>query len=247
MMIAPIIHKMLRREDLQRLVDEIALTDPKAAYPAARQLEAGRVDSLLDSKVALEAVRGRGGAPAPLPLPLLWYVPVRAALRERGETDIELADYTASLPLAFLLSRAGSRTVRVDGTIVAWTKAIHSLPRGTVAQAERAAFCGALALWWTGIFPERVSRRSRGEGMIRAYVDFAASALDLAARILSTIAPRPAALYSAAAERAHVLRDALHDAGGDYLGRDAHTASGRLQRYLTRLEPALSNPGHRSS
>ncbi len=72
MMIAPIIHKMLRREDLQRLVDEIALTDPKEAYPAARQLEEGMVDTLLDSKVALEAVRGRGGAPAPLPLPLLW-------------------------------------------------------------------------------------------------------------------------------------------------------------------------------
>ena len=83
--------------------------------------------------------------------------------------------------------------------------------------------------------------------MIRAYVDFAASALGLAARILSTIAPRPAALYSAAAERAHVLRDVLHEVGLDYLGSDAHTAGGRLQRYLARLEPALSNPGHRSS
>ena len=59
-MIAPMIHKMLRREDLLRLVDEIAITDPQEAYPAAQKLEAGRVDSLLDSPAALEAVRGRG-------------------------------------------------------------------------------------------------------------------------------------------------------------------------------------------
>ena len=58
-MIAPMIHKMLRREDLLRLVDEIAITDPREAYPAAQKLEAGKVDALLDSAVALEAVRGR--------------------------------------------------------------------------------------------------------------------------------------------------------------------------------------------
>ncbi len=124
-MIAPMIHKMLHREDLKRLVDEIAITDPREAYPAAQKLEAGKVDSLLDSEVALEAVRGRGGAPAALPLTLLWYVPIRAALRERGEHDIELADYTATLPLAFLSSGGGRTLARGDGTLASWTRAIR--------------------------------------------------------------------------------------------------------------------------
>jgi hypothetical protein len=243
MMIAPMIHKMLRREDLKRLVDEIAITDPQEAYPAERKLEAGKVDALLDSEVALQAVRGRGGAPGSLPLTLLWYVPVRAALRQRGERNIELADYTASLPVAFLSARAGNRLAGGDSTLAAWTSAIHALPRATVAQGERAAYCGALALWWTGVFPERVSRRAQGGGMIRAYVDFAAGALDLAARTLWKIAPKPAALYAAAAERTSILRDALHDVGRDYLGRDAHTPEGRLQRYLERLTPDTQEQG----
>ncbi len=240
MMIAPMIHKMLRREDLLRLVDEIAITDPQEAYPAAQKLEAGKVDSLLDSKVALEAVRGRGGAPASLPLTLLWYVPIRAALRERGEHDIQLADYTATLPLAFLTSSSGRTVARGEGTLASWTRAIRSLPRHSVAQGDRAAYCGALALWWTGLFPEWVGRRSQGQGMIRAYVDFAAGALELAARTLGAAAPKSADLYSAAADRAHVLHEALHDVGRDYVGPDAHSSDGRLTRYLARLQPTSS-------
>lgn len=247
MMIAPMIHQMLRREDLLRLVDEIAATDPRAAYPAARQLEAGKVDTLLDSRVALDAVRGRGGAPAALPLTLLWYIPVRAALRERGERDIDLADYTATLPLLFVAARETKRVAKGEGTLAAWTRAIRSVPHNTVVQGERAAYCGALAIWWSGIFPEWVTRRSQGHGIIRAYLDFAAGALHLAAQSLRGVAPQPAALYSAAAQRAGTLRDVLYDVGRDYLGRDAHTPEGRLRRYLSRLQPSEPGPDHRSS
>jgi hypothetical protein len=247
MMIAPMIHKLLRREDLLRLVDEIAATDPRAAYPAARQLEAGRVDALLDSRVALDAVRGRGGAPAALPLTLLWYIPVRAALRERGERDIALADYTATLPLAFVAAGATKRVAKGEGTLAAWTRAIRSFPHNTVAQGEHAAYCGALAIWWTGIFPEWVTRRAQGRGIIRAYLDFAAGALDLAAQSLRGVAPHPAALYAAAARRAGVLRDVLYDVGRDYVGRDAHSAEGRLHRYLSRLQPSEPEQDHHTS
>ena len=242
MMIAPMIHRMLRREDLLRLVDEIACTDPAEAYPAARALEAGKVDKLLDSPVALEAIRGRGGAPAALPLTLLWYVPVRAALCERGERDIDLADYTASLPLAFLTTRAHRRGARGEATLTTWRRSVHSLPRDSVAQGEHAAYCGALALWWAGVFPDFVGRRGMGVGMIRAYVDFAAGMLDVAARTLGAAAPRHAAIYGSASRRTGVLQEALHDAGRDYIGKHAHSASSRLERYLARLKPAHSDP-----
>ncbi|MCZ6918615.1 MAG: hypothetical protein O7I93_17710 [Gemmatimonadetes bacterium] len=238
MMITPMIHNMLRREDLVRLVDEIASTDPSEAYPAARKLEAGKVDSLLDSPVALAAVRGRGGAPAPLPLALLWYVPIRATLRDRGIGNIDLADFTATLPVAFLFAKATRRVARSDATLAAWREEIHSLPAGTVAQGERAAYCGALALWWAGVFPERVSRRGLGPNMIRAYVDFASGAFDLAARNLQRAVPRAAEVYAGAAARATVLRYALQDTSRDYLGPDAHSTAGRLDRFLARLPPS---------
>ena len=81
-MILPTVHRSLQRGDLARLVAEIARGAPDAAGPAVEALETGDVDALLDQSAALDAVRGFGGAPAPLPLTLLWYVPVRAALRE---------------------------------------------------------------------------------------------------------------------------------------------------------------------
>ena len=103
-MIAPLIHRVLTREDLARLVAEIGRLDRAEARAAAEAVEAGAVDAVLDSPAALEAVRGQGGAPAAVPLSILWYVPVRAALRARGVSDVELADYAATLPVVFATS-----------------------------------------------------------------------------------------------------------------------------------------------
>ena len=245
MMISPMIHKMLRREDLRRLVTEIASTDPTEAYSAAKALESGKVHMLLDSPIALEAVLGRGGAPAPLPLALLWYVPIRAALCKRGERDIDLADYTASLALVFLPSQANRRIAHGENTIAAWRRSLDALPADSVARGEQAAYCGSLALWWAGLFPRWVARGAHGTGMIAAYVDFATRAFTVAARTLQRAAPNTAGVYAAAAGRAALLREALDEAGREYLGREAHTADGRLERYLARLKPT-THPNNRS-
>src|SRR6266481_1361302 len=82
-MIRPMIHRQLTRGDLACLVDEIARMDVSEGREADEALQAGAVDTVLDSPAALEAVLGRGGAPAPLPLTLLWYIPIRAQLRTR--------------------------------------------------------------------------------------------------------------------------------------------------------------------
>src|SRR2546425_6669112 len=113
-MITPVIHRLLTRSDLGRLVDEIARLDVEEGRNAEQALQGGDVDAVLDSPAALEAVRGRGGAPAPLPLTLLWYVPIRAELRVRGVTDIQLADYPATLPAVFATSRAPRVVARGD-------------------------------------------------------------------------------------------------------------------------------------
>src|SRR5207237_8082825 len=107
-MIRPIIHRQLTRGDLACLVEEIARMDVAEGREAETALQAGAVDTVLDSPAALEAVLGRGGAPAPLPLTLLWYIPIRAQLRLRGITDIVLADYAATLPVVFATSHPGT-------------------------------------------------------------------------------------------------------------------------------------------
>ena len=230
-MIAPLIHRVLTREDLARLVAEIGRLDQAEARAAEERVQAGEVDAVLDSPLALEAVRGRGGAPAAVPLPLLWYIPVRAALRARGVADVELADYAATLPVVFATWRAVRTVARGETGIGLWWHYVTSLPDGTVAQAEGAADVAALALWWAGCFPEWVMRRAAGRGMVRAYVTFAAQALALAARILGPHGP----FYARAADSTEAVHAALADARRDYLGRDVHSADSRLERFLGRL------------
>src|SRR5712691_9886205 len=64
-MIRPIIHRQLTRGDLACLVDEIARMDVSEGREADQALQAGAVDTVLDSPTALEAVLGRGGRGRP--------------------------------------------------------------------------------------------------------------------------------------------------------------------------------------
>ncbi len=235
-MIRPIIHRQLTRGDLACLVDEIARMDVAEGREADQALQAGAVDTVLDSPAALEAVLGRGGAPAPLPLTLLWYVPIRAQLRTRGVTDILLADYAATLPVVFATSRSQRAIARGEDGMAEWWRFVVALPQGTVAQAEAAADAAALALWWAGCFPEWVERGAGGgHGMVRAYVTFAGRMLALAADLLEASAPEEASLLARAADARTELHAALAEARVDYIGDDTHSSESRLNRFLKRL------------
>ncbi|HTI04192.1 MAG TPA: hypothetical protein VL549_02685 [Gemmatimonadales bacterium] len=234
-MIRPIIHRQLTRGDLACLVDEIARMDVSEGREADQALQAGAVDTVLDSPAALEAVLGRGGAPAPLPLTLLWYVPIRAQLRQRGVSDILLADYAATLPVVFAESQSQRAIAQGEDGMAEWWRYVSGLPRGTVAQAEAAADSAALALWWSGCFPEWVERGGSGRGMVRAYVTFAGRMLALAADLLESSAPEEAALCARAAEARIELHAALAEARVDYIGDETHSSESRLNRFLRRL------------
>jgi hypothetical protein len=231
-MIVPMIHRNLRREDLVCLVAEIAAADPLSAREAAHKLECGQIDLLLDLPGALRAVRGRGGTPGALPLPILWYVPVRALLRGRGEENITIADFTATIPVAFVSSRSARRFGLGEPALTTWTRTLTSLPTGSVAQAQRAAYCAALAIWWAGCFPERVNR-SGGAGMLRAYIDFAAGAFERAARILHAKSPDTSSVYADASDKAEIICTTLRSARENYLGKDK--ADAELKRLLKGL------------
>ena len=238
-MIRPIIHRKLTRGDLACLVHEIARMDVSEGREADQALQAGAVDTVLDSPAALEAVLGRGGAPAPLPLTLLWYIPIRAELRHRGVTDILLADYAATLPVVFAEAQSQRAIAQGENGMAEWWRYVSGLPHGTVAQAEAAADSAALALWWSGCFPEWVERGSSGGegggGMVRASVTFAGRMLALAADLLEAKAPEEAALFARAAEARTELHAALAEARADYIGEDPHSSESRLKRFLRRL------------
>lgn len=235
-MIRPLIHRQLTRGDLACLVDEIARMDVSEGREADEALQAGAVDTVLDSPAALEAVLGRGGAPAPLPLTLLWYIPIRAELRTRGVTDILLADYAATLPVVFATSRSQQAIAKGENGMAEWWRYVAALPQGTVAQAEAAADAAAVALWWAGCFPEWVERGGAGQGTVRAYVTFAGRMLALAADLLEASAPEEASLCARAAEARIELHAALIEARVEYIGDDPHSSESRLNRFLRRLE-----------
>src|SRR5258706_7296973 len=188
-MIRPLIHRQLTRGDLACLVDEIARMDVSEGREADEALQAGAVDTVLDSPAALEAVLGRGGAPAPLPLTLLWSTPIRAQLRPPGVTEILLADYAATLPVVFATSQSQHAIAKGENGMAEWWRYVAALPQGTVAQAEAAADAAAVALWWAGCFPEWVERGGASQGTVRAYVTVAGRMLALAADLLEASAP----------------------------------------------------------
>ena len=64
-MTAPMIHHVIQRDDLARLATELCAADPADRDEIVRALHSGEIDTLLDSPLALEIVRGSGGPPAP--------------------------------------------------------------------------------------------------------------------------------------------------------------------------------------
>jgi len=236
MIISPSIRSSLTRDDLHRLIAEVGTADRDQAYHFAELVSEGDIDSVLDAPITLDIIRGIGGAPAPLPLQLLWYVPVRAALKSAGFVSRTLADLTASVPVAFYSSRQSKQMGGRDVGLAAWNRFISSMPRGTVARGEAAANCAAHALWLSGIFPEWVSRKNQGPGAIRAYIDFAAGAFGVAATSLRRVSPDSAALFKRASSAAHSMHTALRSTAVDYIGRNAHKPELRLERFLDRLK-----------
>ena len=236
-MFVPMIHHWIGRDDMACVLREIAAVNPQAAEQAAVMLQRGDVDAVLDLPVTLDVVRGLGGRPAPLPLSILWYVPVRAALRERGESNVRFADFTATIPVAFHSMRSIREAQPGESGLEGWMRSITSLPRYSLVRAKRSAQLAAMALWWVGCYPERVQHLG-GVGMLRAYVDFAAGAFADAAGTLCQRAPDAADIYRQVSARAALVSAALTEVKRDYLGAQAHDQSRRLDRFLTRLRPA---------
>src|SRR5258706_15125 len=79
-MITPLIHRVLTREDLARLVAEIGRVDQAEARAAEQAVQAGGMGLVRVATGAVEAGPGAGARPPPLPPDILREVALRPRL-----------------------------------------------------------------------------------------------------------------------------------------------------------------------
>lgn len=176
--------------------------DESEAQAEARLAREGLDDVLDDPRVLNELLAGDGGAGDGPPLALLLYVAARHALLEGGVDDRVLSDYVAALLVDYGRGERGP-CVEDDGCR-------HSYLTDLLAQIQASsghrefllqAHMGDVALWLTGVFPDRVTMRVQRRGA--PGMDYFQS--------LGAAGYRAAARSRVAA--AHGLDDVLHRCG----------------------------------
>jgi hypothetical protein len=163
-MILPTIRASFGRRDALHLVDLIGRGDPALRAAARERLEEEGVDSLLDDPRVLNALLTDPEVAAPPAL--IFYVLVRQTLLEQGVDDTGLADFAASLVVAFGRARRAYRiSDRDEEEFHYLVDMVAHLDRA----GERRAFLlrshlGDFSLWLAGLFPDFLEARSRRRG-----------------------------------------------------------------------------------
>jgi hypothetical protein len=170
-MILPTIRASLTRSDALHLVDLLGREDPDLRRAARARLEEHGVDALLDDPRVRNAlltdpdVRVSPG--------IIFFVLVRQALLEGGVDDPEIADFVASLVLAFGRARAAYRPSEEDDAEYFYL--VDLLAQLRDADARRAfllrSHLGNFSLWLAGLFPDYLDTRRRRGGPSLDYFD----------------------------------------------------------------------------
>ena len=163
-MILPTVRASFGRRDALHLVDLLARHDPELRESARLRLEEQGPDSLLDDPRIRSALLTDPDVQAPPAL--VFYVLVRQALLEGGVDSTSVADFVASVVLAF------ARTERAYRISEESTEEFHYLvdmvEQLRTAEARRAflirAHLGNYALWLAGLFPDYVEARVKRRG-----------------------------------------------------------------------------------
>ena len=213
-MILANVRQHLTRDDAQLALRLIARGSSDAIEEAETVLREQGIDALLDDPRLLSGMMGsRQGAHTSLPL--FAYVVVRHALREVGEGDRVLADYVASVLLHFGLGNRATRVAASDDetytTLAELAGAAESgdLQRSLLVRAH----LGNYALWMCGVFPDYIEARRwrRGGPDLEYYQEMGRRGFALAADHRLAAKHGLATLFTAAAERFPILRQALNN------------------------------------
>lgn len=233
-MILPNVRASLGPEDLDWIVDLVAsVHDRSRSYAEQRLVEEG-TDAILDDPRVLNAILSTRSI-SPVRAPVTFYVLIRQAMLESGLDDRVLADYLAALLLDFGGLRPGSEDRSETEQFFYLVDVIAALE---TAGGRRAfmlrAYLGEMALWMTGMFPDRVGARvqRRGAPGMRYYEEVGAAGYRLAASSEDAAAQGLDDIFQQCARLFPLLRVTLNRVSDRYLFPRATPSTERLLRQL---------------
>jgi hypothetical protein len=163
-MIVPNVRETFGRSEAALLIWLLSRgSEPDRDRLEGRLREEG-LDAMLDDPRTFNAIMaGREFSSASSEL--VFYVLVRHALLEEGIVDLQLADYIASLLLAF--GRSG-RAFRVAGSEQEFHHLVDIVAAADHSDDRQAfllrAHLGEFALWLSGLFPDHIAARVQRRG-----------------------------------------------------------------------------------
>ena len=163
-MILPTIRASFGRRDALHLVDLLARHDPDLRDAARSRLEEYGPDSLLDDPRVRNALLTDPDVQAPPSL--VFYVLVRQALLEGGIDSVAIADFVASVVVAFTRTERAYRIS--EETEEEFHYLVDMIEQLRTAEERRAfllrAHMGNYSLWLAGLFPDYLEARVRRRG-----------------------------------------------------------------------------------
>jgi hypothetical protein len=236
-MILPRIRASFDRKDAVSLVELLGRDDPGLRDAARARLDEEGLDALLDDPRILNALLT--AEEVPVGPSLVFYVLVRQSLLEAGVRDPVIADFLATLVLAF---GSGNRAYRISEES---PEEFHYLVDlvGRMGQAgadSQDAFLlrshmGNYALWLTGLFPDFVQSRVRRRGAppIRYYEQMGSSGYRAAAGTIQARSLGVEELFLGAARDFARMRTALNRLSDRHMWKGRGDPVGRLLREVT--------------
>lgn len=164
-MILPNVRASFGRDEARLLVSALGRDDPAGERRWESVLGERGIDPLLDDPATLEAII-QGPNISTFPLRIVLYVLLRQSLLSGGIESRVLADYLASLVLAFGVGNRFTRIAEYDDEEYRYL--VDILEDLEEASGPRAFFLrahlGNLALWLSGLFPDYITARMNRAG-----------------------------------------------------------------------------------
>ncbi len=241
-MIFPHLRSSFGRPEASLLLTLLA-PDAEAREREETRIREEGIDALLDDPRTLNALlAGKGLATAPAPL--VFYLLVRHALLEDGINNPVVADYLAALLLEFGRERRAYRMSADEAREYEYLVDIVDTlteARGRDAFLLR-AHLGNFSLWFSGLFPDRITARvhRRGAPGLRYYEEMGATGYRLAAYSADAEACGLDHLYQTFALNFPALRIALNRIADRYL---FPSAGDPVDRLLRQVKDGFHHPG----
>jgi hypothetical protein len=231
----------LTRNDAQLALRLIARGSDAELAQAEGTLREQGIDALLDDPRLVSSLLRHPQA-AHASLPLFFYVLVRHALREVGESDRGVADYAAAILIHFSAKQRARQVAEHDDQL--YDTLSDLLADVDVGDANRSflvrAHLGNYALWLSGVFPDFIEKRRwrRGGPDLEYFEELGRRGFELAAQHRLAARYGLQETFGIFADRFSRLRLALNRVSDGVFFPHRHSAE-RLMRQV-RSEALLS-------